>query len=261
MAVYDDSVSKILSTIAHPLRRKILSYIHEKGECSFTDLLNVLEIDTGKLSFHLRALSVFTEQTSAGKYRLSKTGERALHVIRDVEMWAENANIKGKPAEIPYASFARRTYAFLIDALLMLGVTMLFTLPEFLIGGILSLTLSMAPLVTLVLLFVYSTLLEGFSGQTLGKHALGLKAVRLDGKALDYEHAAVRNFGKTFLLPLDLLIGLRHDKFIRYFDKFAGTSVIDLRAKTKKQPNASVELQQKELELSPQTAPDTGSAV
>jgi uncharacterized RDD family membrane protein YckC len=260
ITVYDDSVSKILSILAHPLRRKILSFIHEKGECSFTDLLNVLEVDTGKLSFHLRALSVFTEQTSAGKYRLSKTGVRALHVIRDVELWAENANIKGKPADLPYASFARRSYAFLIDAVLMLGVTMLFTLPEFLVANVLSLTLSAVPFVTLVLVFVYSTLLEGFSGQTLGKRVVGLKVVRLDGKALDYEHSAVRNFGKTFLLPLDLLIGLRHDKFIRYFDKFAGTSVIDLRARAKSPPNA-VEVQEKVPERPSQMARDADFAV
>ena len=38
-------------------------------------------------------------------------------------------------------------------------------------------------------------------------------------------------FGKAFLLPFDLLVGLKHEKmFLRYFDKFAGTTVIDLRA-------------------------------
>ena len=37
--------------------------------------------------------------------------------------------------------------------------------------------------------------------------------------------------GKAFLLPFDLLIGLRlqDERFIRYFDKFAGTTVIDLK--------------------------------
>jgi uncharacterized RDD family membrane protein YckC len=250
-----------LSILAHPLRRKILEYIHEKGECSFTDLLNVLEVDTGKLSFHLRSLSVFTEQTSAGKYRLSKTGIRALHVIRDVEMWAENTNIRGKQTDLPYASFAKRSYAFLIDAFLMLGVTLLFTVPELFLAGVLSLSLSAVPFVTLGLLFMYSTLLEGFSGQTLGKRVVGLKVVRLDGKNLNYEYSAVRNLGKTFLLPLDLLIGLRHEKFIRYFDKFAGTTVIDLRAVAKTPPDSSVKLQEKEVELTPKASQDTESTV
>ena len=261
MTVYEDSVSKILSILAHPLRRKILVFIHEKGECSFTDLLNVLEVDTGKLSFHLRSLSVFTEQTTAGKYTLSKTGEKALHAIRDVEMWAENANVKGKPAELPYASFAKRAQAFLIDAFLMLGVTLLFTLPEFFVQGGFPLTLSMVPFVTLGLLYLYSTLLEGFSGQTLGKRAVGLKVIRLDGKTLNYEYSAVRNFGKTFLLPLDLLIGLRHDKFLRYFDKFAGTTVINLRSEPKSPSLNADKLQIAEPELTSDRSQDISTSV
>jgi len=268
MTVYEDSVSKILSILAHPLRRKILIFIHEKGECSFTDLLNVLEVDTGKLSFHLRSLSVFTEQTSAGKYKLSKTGEKALHAIRDVEMWAENASVRTKPADLPYASFVKRSYAFLIDAGLMLGVSLLLALPEILVAvgaqvgwtGV-PITLSMVPFVTLGLLYLYSTLLEGFNGQTLGKRVVGLKVIRLDGKNLDYEHSAVRNFGKTFLLPLDLLIGLRHEKFIRYFDKFAGTSVINLRSEPIPLPETPGELQAGEPELISDVSQDTGTSM
>ncbi len=237
--VYDDSVSKILSILSHPLRRDILALIHEKGECSFTDLLNVLETDTGKLSFHLRTLSAFTEQTATGKYKLSRTGERALRVIRDVELWAEGSDVRRKTGQLPYASFKKRSLAFLFDAGLMLSVTLLFSFPEllpFLLGNAFALNLGAVPFVTLGLLFVYSTLLEGFNGQTLGKRLVGLKVVRVDGKKLDYEHSAVRNFGKSFLLPFDMAIELREKNILRYFDKFAGTTVIDLRALPKPVP-------------------------
>jgi hypothetical protein len=57
--------------------------------------------------------------------------------------------------------------------------------------------------------------------------------IRVDGKRLFYDAAAVRNFGKgfLFLLPFDLIAGhrLKDSRFIRYFDKFAGTTVKDLR--------------------------------
>lgn len=250
MIVSEDNVSKILSVLSHPLRREILTFIHEKSECSFTDLLNVLQTDTGKLSFHLRALSAFTQQTKTGKYKLSKTGERALRVVRDVENWAECADIEGKAASLPYASFKRRSFAFLIDGSLMLGVTLLFAFPElfpFLFGGALTLNFGAVPFVTLGLLFVYSTLLEGFNGQTLGKRVIGLKVVRVDGKALNYEHSAVRNFGKTFLLPLDLLVEFGQEKFMRYFDKFAGTTVIDLRVQSEPLPVADVKVGDEEV--------------
>ena len=88
MVVDQNSVSKIIAVLSHPLRREILILLSERGECSFTDLLNVLKVDTGKLSFHLRTLSVFIEQTSTGKYKLSRTGENAVRVINDV--WSPN---------------------------------------------------------------------------------------------------------------------------------------------------------------------------
>ena len=229
MAVDEDSVTKILSVLSHPIRRDILNLISEKGECTFTDLLNALEIDTGKLSFHLRTLQAFTEQTQAGKYRLNRTGESAVRVIRDVESWAEVADVQRKAEQLLLASFKRRVYGFLIDMALILMITALFALPE-LFFNLASLDFTTLGFIPLALLWGYSTLLEGFNGQTLGKRIIGLKVVRTDGKKMSYDHAAVRNFGKAFLLPFDLLVGLKHEKvFLRYFDKFAGTTVIDLR--------------------------------
>lgn len=225
----EDSVTKILSVLSHPIRRDILNLLSEKGECTFTDLLNALEIDTGKLSFHLRTLQAFTEQTKAGKYRLNRTGESAVRVIRDVESWAEVADVQRKAEQLLLASFKRRAYSFLIDLALMLGITSLFALPEIFIP-LQNVDLTTLAFIPILMLWGYSTLLEGFNGQTIGKRIIGLKVVRTDGKKLSYDHAAVRNFGKAFLLPFDLLVGLQHEKvFLRYFDKFAGTTVIDLR--------------------------------
>ena len=232
MAVDADSVSKILSIIAHPLRRDILNLIREKGECSFTDFLNALQIDTGKLSFHLRTLSPFLEQTSIGKYKLNHAGENAMRLVRDVESWAEVADVARKAEQLPLASFKKRVYAFLIDFGLMLLITSLFALPNFIpafLGTVISFDITVLPFIGISLLWGYSTLLEGFNGQTLGKRIIGLKVVRTDGKKMSYDHAAIRNFGKAFLLPFDLLVGLKHERFLRYFDKFAGTTVIDLR--------------------------------
>jgi uncharacterized RDD family membrane protein YckC/DNA-binding transcriptional ArsR family regulator len=235
MAVDQENVSKVLSVLSHKLRREILLLLSEKGECSFTDLLNALGVDTGKLSFHIRNLSVFIEQTPKGKYRLNKTGENAVRVIGDVESWTEVADLNRKTTHLPLASFEKRVYAFLIDFLLVISIaTVLLTLPEafsFLLGNIFSLNLGLALLIIACLLWVYSTLLEGFNGQSIGKRVMGLKVVRTDGKEVSYEHAAVRNFGKAFLLPFDLIVGwrLKNQIFLRYFDKFSGTTVITLR--------------------------------
>jgi uncharacterized RDD family membrane protein YckC len=243
MAVDQENVSKILSVLSHPLRREILLDLSDNGESSFTDLLNLLKVDTGKLSFHLRSLSPFIEQTSNGKYKLSRAGESAVRVIHDVEGWAEVADVQGKASHLPLASFKNRLFAFLIDFALILAITMAITvLPQLLpqdsaardisLGG----SISQVLFITIGLLWLYSTLLEGFNGQSMGKRIIGLKVVRTDGKKMSYDHAAVRNFGKVLpLLPFDLLIGwrIKNSAFMRYFDKFAGTTVIDLRSENR----------------------------
>jgi uncharacterized RDD family membrane protein YckC len=240
MAVDQGNVSKILSVLSHPLRREILLDLSNNGESSFTDLLNLLKVDTGKLSFHLRSLSPFIEQTSGGKYKLSRAGESAVRVIHDVEGWAEVADVEGKASSLPLATFKNRSLAFLIDFALIFAITAAITfLPDILalsVANFISNRVSTLLSITVGLLWLYSTLLEGFNGQSIGKRIIGLKVVRTDGKKMSYDHAAVRNFGKVLpLLPFDLIYGwrIKNSAFMRYFDKFAGTTVINLRSNLK----------------------------
>jgi uncharacterized RDD family membrane protein YckC len=185
----------------------------------------------------LRSLAPFIEQTPSGKYKLSRAGESAVRVIHDVEGWAEVADVQGKASTLPLSSFKKRTLAFLIDFSLIFAITMAITfLPQLLSlnsPGQLGSEISTVLFITIGLLWLYSTLLEGFNGQSIGKRVIGLKVVRTDGKKMSYDHAAVRNFGKVLpLLPFDLLLGwrIKSQAFMRYFDKFAGTTVIDLRS-------------------------------
>jgi uncharacterized RDD family membrane protein YckC/DNA-binding HxlR family transcriptional regulator len=235
MALNQDNVSRILSVLSNSLRREILANLSEKAELSFTDLMNALSIDTGKLSFHLRALAGFLEQTPLGKYRLTSIGENAIRLIKELDAWATEVDIAKKASALPIASFEKRTIAFLIDFVVVFAVfaitaivTNFFSL---VIGGGTS-RLDLNFILFLIIFWVYLTLLEGFAGQGLGKRIVGLKAMRVDGKRLSYEHAAVRNFGKVFLLPVDVVIGLRlkDKRYLRYFDKFAGTTVVGLRS-------------------------------
>ena len=232
-----EDVSSVLLALSHSLRRQILLTLSDKGECSFTDMLNALKVDTGKLSFHLRALSAFVEQTPSNKYRLSRAGENALLIISDIQSWAETADIRKKASQLPLASLKKRTFAFLIDFLVALAIATPISVNQLILFSMnlnyqnLVAALATIFMVTLVILWTYSTLLESFNGQTLGKRFLGLKVVKTDGKKLSYDQDAVRNFGKAFLLPFDLAAGLRlkDKKFLRYFDKYAGTTVITLR--------------------------------
>jgi uncharacterized RDD family membrane protein YckC/DNA-binding transcriptional ArsR family regulator len=241
MAVDQENVSRILSVLSHPLRRQILEYLSEKQECSFTDLMNALKVDTGKLSFHIKSLEAFLEQTSTNKYRLSKVGENAIVLIKDLEAWSVEAQVAKTATSLPRARFKERVVAFLIDFAIAFAVMAAISASSWITAGIGALFSFSNIVFLLLLLWVYLTLLEGFAGQTLGKRLIGLKVVCVNGKRLYYDHAAVRNFGVAFLLPVDLLVGIRlkDKRYIRYFDKFAGTTVVDLRARESRKPLAN----------------------
>lgn len=228
MAVDQEKVSKILTVLSHPLRRQILLYLSQKQEGSFTDIATTFNVDTGKLSFHLRNLEAFLEQTPTSKYKLSRVGQNAIILIKDLEAWAVEAQIPKKPFTRPLASWEKRVVAFLID--LAIALVLFLALPNFAYPITLEfIFLNVNIIIFLVLFWVYLTLLEGFGGQTLGKLLTRIKVVRITGENIFYDQAAVRNFGKVFLLPFDLIFGLRlkDKRFIRFFDKFAGTTVID----------------------------------
>jgi len=234
MAVNQDEVSRVLSVLSHPLRREIISNLSEKGALSFTDIMNAINVDTGKLSFHIRNLTGFIEPTETGKYKLTKMGEHALFLIKGLETWVEDTDAVRRTPISHLANLKKRAIAFVIDFGLVLAVfvttgitTSLFS--SITAGSGLGVSINDA-ILFLIVFWVYSTLLEGFGGQSLGKRIMKLSVVRVDGKKPSYDHAAIRNFGKIIpILPFDLLIGLklRDERFIRYFDKFAGTTVVD----------------------------------
>ena len=229
MALNEENVSKLLLVLSHKLRRDILLILDEKKEQSFSELMNTLDVDTGKMSFHLRNLKLFLEQTPAGKYKLNRIGQNALRLIKDAESLSIDVDFLKTQSSRHIAKFSRRALAFLFD----LGVAFTITIAVTLIAEVLVLfsgefLYQQNFFLFLGLFWVYSTLLEGFAGQTVGKSMVGIKVVSLSGKKMTYDAAAVRNFGKCFLLPFDLLVGLRlhDDRFIKFFDKYSRTTVI-----------------------------------
>jgi uncharacterized RDD family membrane protein YckC len=229
--VANEDVSRLFIILSHKLRRDILVILSEKKEQSFSDLMNALDVDTGRMSFHLRNLKLFLEQTSTGKYRLNESGKKALKIINEIEALSIEADFLEHKSAHHIASFLRRVSASIID----MGVAFTITVATTLISEVFVLfsgqfLFDQNIFLFLGLLWLYSTLLEGYAGQTIGKSLLGLKVVSVSDKKLSYDSAAVRNFGKCFLLPIDLLIGLRlkDKRFIRFFDKFSGMTVIKL---------------------------------
>jgi uncharacterized RDD family membrane protein YckC len=229
MSLNDENISKILLILSHKIRRDILLSLLEKKELSFSELMNILEIDTGRMSFHLRNLRLFLDQTPTGKYELNRFGQKALRILKDIEALSIDVDFLESKSSRYVAKFSKRALAFVVD----MGVTFTILVTVSLIAEVFVLFTGQFLFhqnffLFLVLLWLYSTLLEGYGGQTVGKYLLMIKAVSITRRELGYDSAAVRNFGKCFVLPIDLLIGLRLDdkRFVRFFDKYSGTTVI-----------------------------------
>ncbi|MEM3737111.1 MAG: RDD family protein [Candidatus Bathyarchaeia archaeon] len=78
--------------------------------------------------------------------------------------------------------------------------------------------------------FIYWTLVEGYSGRSIGKLVMDLKVTRLDGSKITFVQAALESFGKAFILPLDCIIGWVASscsaKRQRLFNKLSDTIVV-----------------------------------
>lgn len=89
----EETYSLIFSSLKHPIRRKILRML-EGGELSFSEILEILGIDSGHLSYHLENLGDLITRTVDGKYRLSSFGIAAVKLMRGVEEYPPPISLK-----------------------------------------------------------------------------------------------------------------------------------------------------------------------
>ncbi len=107
-----------------------------------------------------------------------------------------------------YGGFWRRAAAWLLDAIIMNGVTLVIVAPFLVVSGIFGATRSsMAALLLLLFLglliltligpWLYLALMESSSAQgSLGKMALGLRVTDLEGRRISFARASGRYWAK-----------------------------------------------------------------
>ena len=83
---------------------------------------------------------------------------------------------------------------------------------------------------TSILFFAYWTILEYKTGQTIGKKILNLKVVNIYGKKSNLKGIIISSFGKSFLLPIDVILGwfLTNKKRQRIFNKLGDTLIVKI---------------------------------
>lgn len=84
---------------------------------------------------------------------------------------------------------------------------------------------------TSLLFFAYWTILEYKTGQTIGKKILNLKITNMKGSNPNLKSIVISSFGKSFLLPLDVILGwiLTNKKRQRIFNKLGDTLIIKIK--------------------------------
>jgi uncharacterized RDD family membrane protein YckC len=116
-------------------------------------------------------------------------------------------------------SWSIRFWAWLID-IIILGALVF----------ILSVAVHRTYIISMFISFLYWTYFEGKYGYSPGKKAMKLKIVTEKNRKINYTQAALQAFGKSFLLVIDVLIGvILSRKKQRLFSSLAGTVVVKAR--------------------------------
>ncbi|QDI89543.1 RDD family protein [Candidatus Nitrosopumilus sp. SW] len=140
------------------------------------------------------------------------------------------------PSKIVLAKWSDRFIAWLIDFIIISSIStaMIFTL----FGGIdykfeesFFWVENSEYIPTSLMFFVYWSVLEYKTGQTIGKKILNLKSVNMNGKAPSLKGVLISSFGKSFLLPFDVVLGwiLTNQKRQRIFNKLGDTIVVKIK--------------------------------
>jgi uncharacterized RDD family membrane protein YckC len=86
-------------------------------------------------------------------------------------------------------------------------------------------------LISSIVFLGYWTYFEFKTGQSIGKRLLHLRTTDLSGKIIDVKTAAIESFGKSFLLPFDVVLGwiFTNKRRQRIFSRISNTIVIKLK--------------------------------
>ena len=143
--------------------------------------------------------------------------------------------------EVILASWADRFVAWLIDFIIVsIGLGILFALlalPFWFSDNSNGIAVvhrnfgSFHYLLSSTAFFAYWTYFEHTSGQSIGKRLLKIKSTDVSGNGVNIKRAALESFGKSFLLPLDVILGwlFTNNKRQRIFNKISNTIVIKLK--------------------------------
>jgi len=140
------------------------------------------------------------------------------------------------PSKIVLAKWSDRFFAWLIDFIIISIISTAIIFASFgsidyELQGNSFLMENIQYIPTSVLFFVYWTISEYKTSQTIGKKIMNLKIINIDGRRPNLKGIMISSFGKAFLLPIDVVLGwfLTNEKRQRIFNKLGDTLVIKIK--------------------------------
>jgi len=136
------------------------------------------------------------------------------------------------------ATWGRRLVAWFIDYFiinLILGYLGLegvesLLIPTSLLPRLQGFDISLWSPLSILIFFLYWTLSEWYLGRSIGQLLLNIRLVDIHGRNPPIKAVAIQSIGKSFLLPLDCLIGWLYkpcrERRQRFFNKLSNTIVI-----------------------------------
>jgi len=139
-------------------------------------------------------------------------------------------------SKIVLAKWTDRFVAWLIDFIIISSIStiiifVLFGTTYYEFEGDVFWTESSQYIPTSSIFFVYWVVLEYKTGQTVGKKILNLKIVNVSGNKANLKEVLISSFGKSFLLPIDIILGwiLTNEKRQRVFNRLGNTLVVKIK--------------------------------
>jgi predicted transcriptional regulator len=79
----DVDFESLIDVLKHPVRRKIILALFERGNLSYVDLMNFVGVsNTGKFNYHLKILGDLIEKDQNGRYILTEKGQIAAQLLQ-----------------------------------------------------------------------------------------------------------------------------------------------------------------------------------
>ncbi len=140
-------------------------------------------------------------------------------------------------SNIIIAKWTDRFFAWIVDFMIILMILIMVNI--FIIEVIFGNSISdesqwvenVSSVTYVITFFSYWTVLEYVKGQSIGKRALNLMVVDINGDRPTLKGVVLSSFGKTILLPVDFILGLiiTNEKRQRIFNKLGDTIVVKIK--------------------------------